>query len=94
MTTRPERLFESAVTQYARYRTSYPAREVAHLATLVGLDRSNTVIDVGCGSGQLAMPLARHAGQVIAIDPVPDMLAAGPSERRGSRADKRHLVAG
>jgi SAM-dependent methyltransferase len=77
VTSRPERLFESVVGQYARYRTSYPSREVDRLADLVGLEHNNTVIDVGCGTGQLAIPLARHAGEVIAIDPVPDMLAVG-----------------
>jgi FkbM family methyltransferase len=77
VTSRPERLFASAVDQYARYRSGYPSREVDRLADLVGLEHSNTVIDVGCGTGQLAIPLARHAGEVIAIDPIPDMLAVG-----------------
>lgn len=77
MTSRPERLFDSAVDHYARYRTSYPPQEVDRLANLLGLERSSTAIDIGCGTGQLAIPLAHHAGQVIAIDPVPDMLAVG-----------------
>jgi trans-aconitate methyltransferase len=77
VTIRPERLFESAVDQYARYRTGYPSREVDHLADLVGLEHSGTVIDIGCGTGQLTLPLARHAAEVIAIDSIPDMLAVG-----------------
>jgi len=74
---RPEGLFESAVAGYARYRSGYPEREVAELAALVGLDRTRTAVDVGCGSGQLAIPLAAHAGRVVAIDPIPGMLALG-----------------
>jgi SAM-dependent methyltransferase len=77
VTSRPERLFDSAVDHYARYRTSYPTREVDRLADLLGLEHSNTAIDIGCGTGQLAIPLARHAKEVIAIDPIPDMLAVG-----------------
>ncbi|MGI8701053.1 MAG: class I SAM-dependent methyltransferase [Nocardioidaceae bacterium] len=73
----PQRLFSSAVTQYARYRTGYPPHEVAALADLLGLDHTQTVIDVGCGTGQLALPLAQHVGSVIAVDPVPEMLALG-----------------
>ena len=77
MTGSPEGLFASAVTQYARYRSGYPAREVDRLADLVGVDRSSTVIDIGCGTGQLTVPLAERAGTVIAVDPVAEMLDAG-----------------
>ena len=77
MTGSPEGLFASAVTQYARYRPGYPAREVDRLADLVGLDRSSTVIDIGCGTGQLTIPLAERAGTVIAVDPLAEMLEAG-----------------
>ncbi|MDQ6686164.1 MAG: class I SAM-dependent methyltransferase [Actinomycetota bacterium] len=77
MTAIPQHLFSSAVTQYARYRTGYPPHEVAALADLLGLDHTKTVIDVGCGTGQLALPLSRYAGSVIAVDPVPEMLTLG-----------------
>ncbi|MDQ6935249.1 MAG: class I SAM-dependent methyltransferase [Actinomycetota bacterium] len=77
MTAIPQQLFSSAVTQYARYRTGYPLHEVAALADLLGLDHTQTVIDVGCGTGQLALPLSQHAGSVIAVDPVPAMLTLG-----------------
>jgi ubiquinone/menaquinone biosynthesis C-methylase UbiE len=73
----PQHLFRSAVAGYARYRTGYPAQEVAALAVRLGLDPTRTVLDVGCGTGQLAVPLARHAGAVIAVDPVPEMLTVG-----------------
>ncbi|HEV7204762.1 MAG TPA: class I SAM-dependent methyltransferase [Jatrophihabitans sp.] len=79
----PQHLFRSAVAQYARYRTGYPATEVAALAERLGLDRTATVADVGCGTGQLARPLARHAGTVIAIDPVAEMLDAGRAAAAG-----------
>lgn len=73
----PQHLFSSAVAEYARYRTGYPPHEVAALADLLGLDQTQTVIDVGCGTGQLALLLAQHAGSVVAVDPVPEMLALG-----------------
>jgi FkbM family methyltransferase len=79
----PQHLFSSAVNQYARYRTGYPPHDVAGLADLLGLDHTQTVIDVGCGTGQLALPLAQHARSVIAIDPLPEMLAVG---RRNAQA--------
>ena len=79
----PLDLFASAVPYYARYRSGYPQAELDALARRAGLDGSQRIIDVGCGTGQLAIPLARHARTVVAIDPVADMLAAG---RRAARA--------
>ncbi len=35
-----------------------------------------TVADLGCGTGQLAAPLARHVRQVIGVDHSPEMLEA------------------
>jgi ubiquinone/menaquinone biosynthesis C-methylase UbiE len=83
----PQHLFSSAVAEYARYRTGYPPHEVAALAELLGLDQTQTVVDVGCGTGQLALPLARHAGSVIAVDPVPDMLALGRQAAQAANAN-------
>jgi SAM-dependent methyltransferase len=38
------------------------------------LDRSKTVLDVGAGSGRLAIPMARRAKSVTALDTCPDLL--------------------
>lgn len=70
-------LFASAVPYYARYRTGYPPDGVAALAARTGLDAGEDAVDIGCGSGQLAIPLARHARHVLAIDPVGGMLDEG-----------------
>ncbi len=83
----PQDLFASAVSHYARYRSGYPVADIDALAGRVGLDGNQRVIDVGCGTGQLAIPLARHASTVIAIDPVADMLAEGRQAARAAGAD-------
>jgi ubiquinone/menaquinone biosynthesis C-methylase UbiE len=85
----PQDLFRSAVVEYARYRTGYPAGDVTTLADLIGLDHTRTVIDVGCGTGQLTLALASHTGSVIAVDPVPQMLALG---RQTAQAAGTHNV--
>jgi SAM-dependent methyltransferase len=84
MGSRPADSFASAVSQYARYRSGYPADEVARLASRVGLDAGKQAIDIGCGTGQLTIPLARHAGRVVAIDPVVAMLDHGRAAARAA----------
>ena len=78
------------VAGYARYRTAYPAAEVGRLAALVGIDQTRTAVDIGCGSGQLAIPLAGHAGTVVAIDPLPGMLEVGRAN--AAAAGRRNIT--
>ncbi len=87
---RPHQRFASVVAGYARYRTGYPTVEVRRLAALVGIDQTRTAVDIGCGSGQLAIPLAEHAGTVIAIDPLPGMLAIG--QANAEEAGRRNIT--
>lgn len=47
------------------------------------------MLDLGTGTGQLAVPLAPYVAEVVAVDPEPEMLAHLPAgiERRQARAE-------
>ena len=62
------------VDLYHRYRRGYPAAVLDALVDAFALSSHDTVIDVGCGTGQLTLPLARRVGVAFGIDPEPDML--------------------
>jgi SAM-dependent methyltransferase len=64
-----------AAAYYARYRRGYPAAVIDALVAALDLTAEDTVIDLGCGTGQLAVRLATRVGLVIGVDPEPDMLA-------------------
>lgn len=70
---------------YARFRRGYPPDVVDIVAGHFGLTREDVVIDLGCGTGQLALPISQRVGAVIGVDPEPDMLALA---RRA--AEERH----
>jgi len=59
---------------YAKYRRGYPPVVIDALVDALGLSNADTVIDLGCGSGQLAIPLASRVARVIGVDPEPEML--------------------
>ncbi len=74
----PTDLFRGAAHAYARYRPAYPPALIAETVRRFGLDGPDgnaRVLDLGCGTGQLALLLAPHAAHVVGVDPEPGMLA-------------------
>lgn len=66
--------FESAESYYARFRPGYGEAAIDHLVDRFSLGDHARVLDLGCGAGQLAIPLANHAREVVAMDPNEAML--------------------
>lgn len=60
---------------YARYRRGYPTNAVDSIAREFGLGTDDLAVDLGCGTGQLTLPLAARVRAVVGVDPEPDMLA-------------------
>lgn len=59
---------------YAKYRRGYPPELFDVLQAEFGWTGDDAVLDLGCGTGQLAVPAAARVGAVIGMDPEPDML--------------------
>lgn len=70
-----ERPFRTAAPHYARYRPAYPAELIRRIAQATGVDGTARVLDLGCGPGSLAIPLASYAKEVVAVDVEPEMIA-------------------
>jgi len=68
--------FGSTVAYYDRYRLDYPQRLLARVRDLAGLKAGDPVLDLGTGTGMLAIGFAQLGMAVTAMDPEPDMLAA------------------
>ena len=60
---------------YHQYRRGYPLAVIDALTGACGLTSDDIVIDLGCGTGQLTLPVARRVHAVAGVDPEPDMLA-------------------
>jgi ubiquinone/menaquinone biosynthesis C-methylase UbiE len=70
----PDELFRGTAPYYARYRPEYPDEFYIFLAKRFSFDGSQRVLDLGCGTGQIALPIAALVGQVVGVDPDPGML--------------------
>jgi SAM-dependent methyltransferase len=62
-------IYEGTAWYYARYRPTYPPSLVSVLREHFRLDGTGRLLDLGCGPGSVAIPLAHLFEEVVAIDP-------------------------
>jgi SAM-dependent methyltransferase len=61
-------LYRGTASYYDRFRPGYPPDLVEDLTRRSGADGTGTLIDLACGTGQLAFALHQHFGQTWAVD--------------------------
>jgi SAM-dependent methyltransferase len=71
------------VTNYVKYRPSYPAAIVDLLAAECGLTPDSIVADIGSGTGLLAELFLKAGNRVLGIEPNREMREAGEQLLRG-----------
>jgi SAM-dependent methyltransferase len=90
--------FRGTAWYYARFRPPYPPELIAQLAAAAGLGPASRVLDLACGTGPIAIPLAAHAGEVVAVDVEDEMLeelrASAPPNVTTVHADAHDVDAG
>jgi SAM-dependent methyltransferase len=67
--------FDAAASDYARYRSGYPDAVVADVLSTSRLHAGSRVLEIGCGTGQLSVPLARRGVQLVAVELGPNLAA-------------------
>ncbi len=61
--------FGAAARAYDAVRPGYPARLVNALLARTGLGSDSTVLEIGCGTGQLTRDLAPTGGAILCLEP-------------------------
>jgi len=81
--TDPTKRFSGRVTDYVKYRPSYPAAIIDLLRAECGLTADSIVADVGSGTGLLAELFLKASNRVLGIEPNREMREAGEQLLRG-----------
>jgi SAM-dependent methyltransferase len=84
---RPDDLFAGTTPYYARYRMDYPDAVYAELDRAFPRDGDGVLLDLGTGTGQIALHLAPRFRRVVALDVSAEMVAAGREAAAALRAD-------
>ncbi|PRX51671.1 methyltransferase family protein [Nonomuraea fuscirosea] len=79
-------LFSGTAPYYARFRPGYPQAFFSDVVTRFALNGTGRSLDLGCGTGQLTIPLAEHVEQAVGLDPDPGMLAQAAQQARAAGA--------
>ena len=89
----PTDLFASTAEFYARYRVPYPNELLDDLRRRARVTGEGRLLDLACGPGRVALPLAECFSEVWAVDREPEMLEVGRAgARRLSLTNIRWMV--
>ncbi len=80
------RLFTGTACYYAKYRAGYPQEFFDFVIKTFELKGDGRLLDAGCGTGQIAFPLAQHVAEVVALDPEEEMLAEAKRQAKQAGA--------
>ena len=83
-----EELFAGTAWYYARYRAPYPPELFAHVVEAFRLDGNGRLLDLGCGTGQVTIPLSSNFAETIGLDPSAEMLAEARAQAEESSATR------
>jgi SAM-dependent methyltransferase len=75
--------FDTAASDYARYRSGYPDEVVDAVMTMSRLGTGSRVLEIGCGTGQLSVPLAQQGVQLVAVELGPNLAATARQNLMG-----------
>ena len=90
----PADAFSGTAESYARFRPPYPVALLDHLRNRAGITGEGRLLDLACGPGRVALPLAAHFGEVWAVDQEPEMIAVGRAQAEPqSLSNIRWLIA-
>lgn len=82
-------IFEGAAFYYARYQPEYPKSLFNILGDKLNLSRDSKLLDLGCGTGQIALGISDKVGHIDCIDPNREML--DEARRLTSQKDVRNI---
>lgn len=74
--------FKGTASYYAKHRQPYPTAIFEYIQKKFNLDGTGRLLDLGCGTGQIAIPMAKYFEEVVGMDPEIEMLKEAELQTR------------
>ncbi len=87
-------LYRGTAPYYDRYRPPYPDALFDDLCQRLPVSGVGRLLDLACGTGQIAFPLASRFGEVWAIDQEPELVAFGQRKAQAAGITNIRWVTG
>jgi SAM-dependent methyltransferase len=85
-------LYQGTAEYYDAYRPPYPRELIDKLTARVGADGTGRLLDLACGTGQVAFALRDSFAEIWATDQEPDMIAVAARKAAGDGARFRFRI--
>ncbi|MDR2077765.1 MAG: class I SAM-dependent methyltransferase [Rickettsiales bacterium] len=73
----PNDTFKGTAFYYSRFRPGYSSEVFEYLRERFRINGTHCILDLGCGTGQIALKMAGWVRKIYAVDPQEDMLEEG-----------------
>jgi len=83
------RLFSGTYEYYVNYRPGIPKKVIEVIIKHFDIEPTDRVLDLGCGTGQVALAMDGRCGEMICVDPDPEMIEWA---KRATRNSKIRLI--
>jgi len=78
-------LYRGTHEYYAKYRPGIPEEVMNVIVMHFGIKPSDRVLDIGCGTGQVALAMEGKCREMVCLDPDPKMLEQAKRATKGSK---------
>jgi ubiquinone/menaquinone biosynthesis C-methylase UbiE len=87
-------LFQGTAEYYSRFRMRYPPVLLDAIDRRVGLTYGDPLLDLACGTGEIALAFADRLTDIWAIDLEPEMVEMGRQNARDRGIERIHWLVG
>lgn len=78
-------LFYGTYRYYAKYRPGIPDKVIDIIVKHFNISPNNRIIDIGCGTGQVALAMEGRCSEMVCLDPDPNMLKQAKKATKNSK---------
>lgn len=78
-------LFSGTYEYYAKYRPSIPEEVINIIVEHFDIKPNDRILDLGCGTGQVALAMEDKCGEMVCLDPDPEMLKQAKKATKDSQ---------